>query len=192
MKTSELGVLRLIGLFRIARPVLDCTLLALCLLAYVLAQDYTRERQTNNAAYQRLSKSLVQQASHSKSDYSIASIDQQFKSEPEMWSSLQSWLAENGSRSGQCSFSIFPAELPYQIQCTGSKHPLRKPATQPTPDAMPIVLVPGQVTNQSSQTAPEIKAAPAYEIQNSYKVEGWIDTAQGRKHFDAAHKRWTR
>lgn len=191
MKTSELGVLRLIGLFRTVRPVLDCTLLALCLLAYVLAQDYTRERQTHNAVYQRLSKSLIQQASQTKSDFSITSIEQQFQSESEMWISLQSWIAEDGSRSGQCSFSVIPAELPYRMQCSGSGQLPRKKAAQPVFDAASIVLVPEQVANRPSQAESEIKIPLAHDVQRNYKVEGWVDTAQGRKHFDAETRRWT-
>lgn len=192
MKSGHLGVMRLLGMSRMVRPVLDCAVLVLCLLGYVLVQDHTRERQTNNPAHLRLSKTLAQQTKQSRSGFSIASTDQQFKSEPDMWMGFQGWLAAHGSRSGQCSFSLSLAELPYRMQCTGSQHLTQKPAAQAALGAMPRVLTPGPIGLQPSQAKTETQPTPARDVQEHYTVQGWIDTARGRQHFDPKTRQWTR
>lgn len=192
MKPTHPYVLRLLGISRVARPILDCALLALCLLGYVLVQEHTRETQTNNRAHLHLSKILIKQASQSRSGFSIASTDQQFKSEPDMWTGFQGWLAANGSRSGHCNFSVLDAELPYRMQCTGSQHPKQKPAAKAEVGAMPLVLTPGPIERPLRQAKTETKLLTEQDVSHRYNVQGWVDTAQGRKHFDAEHKRWTR
>lgn len=192
MKSSPLGVLRLLGFSRIVRPVLDCTMLALCLLSYVLIQEHTRDGQTNNPAHLRLSNVLAQQAGPPRSGFSISSIDQQFKLEPEMWTGFQGWLAENSSSSGHCSFSVLPAELPYRMQCTGSQHPTQTPATQLAMGTMPAVLIPGPIAAQSRQAKTETKSVNKQNAQKQLTVQGWVDTSQGRKHFDPKNRQWNR
>lgn len=192
MKYRQPGVLRLIGISRIVRPILDCTVWVLSLLGYVLAQELTHENQSNSLAHQRLSKTLVQQANTARSGFSFSSIDQQFKSEPEMWAGFQGWLATKGSRSGQCSFSVVTAELPYRLQCTGSTLPSQKPAAQAMVGTMPTVLTSEPIAVQPNKANTETRPMAVENTPNQLTVQGWVDTSQGRKHFDPKTKLWTR
>jgi hypothetical protein len=192
MKSAHPEVLRLLRLSRIVRPILDITLLGLCLLGYVLVREHTRETQTHNPAHLHLFKTLAQQASPSRTSLSFESTDQQFKSESDMWAGFQSWLATHGSRSGQCNFSVSATELPYRMQCTGVHTSLQKPAGQTEWGAMPRVLAQGPVVRQIPQAETETKPGFAQDVQNRYTVQGWVDTDQGRKHFDPKTRQWTR
>ena len=190
MKPSELGVLRLIGISRIARPVFDCALLAMCLLGYVLVQDHTQNNQANTPAQLRLSKIIAQQASQGNSSLIMVSVDGQFESEPEMWAGLQSWLAESAAQSGRCSFNVLHIQPPYRMQCTGTTQKGQKKFAAQADFAVPVVLVKGTVSDpvQSIQTG---KAQTSGKQETNYRVQGWVDTHQGRKHFDPKSGRWT-
>ncbi|BET24839.1 hypothetical protein EV673_3101 [Limnobacter thiooxidans] len=190
MKPSEFGVLRLIGFSRIARPVLDCALLVMCLLGYVLIQDHTQKNQVNTPAEQRLGKILAQQASQGQSSLVMASIDQQFESEPEMWAGLQGWLAENAQQSGQCSFSVLPTNPPYRMQCTGAQQKGQKTFATQANLAVPVVLVTSVVSGTVKPVKTE-NSLPSRKQEASFRVQGWVDTHQGRKHFDPKSGRWT-
>lgn len=174
---------------RLARSVLDLCLLAALLGVFIQLNFLSDSHRAGALGKAYLAKASNNTKPHSTTPGSVTHIEEFHDTEATMWNSFFRWYGQSNYASGNCYFMAPNEQYPgqFQFQCTGENA-----QSGLTIHAEPLRVFVADVPMQPQAKALVRESDQAEKrMEKPRVVEGWLDTAEGRKYFDPVAKRWT-
>lgn len=180
---------RIIRVARLLRPMIDAALLIAAVGLFLHFQNLSQEHQRTPLFSQAIQKRIT----HAPMAY----VEQVHDSEIAMWQSFSSWFHNSDSSKGNCRFESQPTADSQQFYMLCIGHLIKEPRKEQilsTEPEMPLnhvfsTLAPTKksATTKSPTHSPNDNKAEAQVV-----IQGWVETSEGRLHFDSVKQRWTK
>lgn len=185
---------KMIVRFRLIRPLLDLVFLSVAAGLFVYFQFLSNTHHTTHSQHNFMGKLSTQINSNSAParQPDIQLIDEQHTSEAAMWQSWVNWVKSTNATAGHCMFQPKLVDNFYRFDMlcfvNTTEHGSAADSAQwPPADSLfprSVFSVPIDIKSPGTPSAETTTSMPVP------KVQGWLNTAAGRKHFDPIAKKW--
>lgn len=179
-----------IRISRILRIALDFGLVALMLGLFIQLSSLSDSHQADIFSKQYFNKAMARIKTQPTTVSAVDYMEELHDSESSMWTSFFKWQGQSNHTTGSCLFTSPNGQFPdkFRLLCSGEN---KQPGV--AVKAEPMQIFAAKTTRQSSSTTDTSKAAKHDKFDKQQAVvSGWLDTPNGRKHFDPVSRRWER